>query len=54
MAQRLKYVATVCGYDMEDLSLFGENMFGVHSIEYDKLGSFFFLFALRQHSTGTC
>ena len=29
------------------LSLFGENMFGVHSIEYDGLGSFFYLFGVH-------
>lgn len=27
--------------------LFGENMFGVHSIEYDNLSSFFYLFAVQ-------
>ena len=28
----------------DNVQLFGENMFGVHSIEYDSLRSFFYLF----------
>ena len=30
------------------LQLFGENMFGVHSIEYDELESFFYLFGVLE------
>jgi hypothetical protein len=29
----------------DNIQLFGENMFGVHSIEYDGLTSFFYVFA---------
>ena len=28
-----------------NIQLFGENMFGIHSIEYDRLESFFYIFA---------
>lgn len=35
----------------EDISLFGENMEGIHSIEYEKLDSYFYLFGLRKNST---
>jgi hypothetical protein len=34
------------------LSLFGENMFGVHSIEYDGLGSYFYLFGVHDDDWG--
>lgn len=37
----------VKGYIEEDLFLFGENMEGVHSIEYSNLKSFFYLFGGR-------
>lgn len=33
--------------DDSELQLFGENMFGIHSIEYDYLHSCFYLFAVR-------
>jgi len=33
---------------LEGLELFGENMQGVHSIEYGNLSSFFYLFAVRR------
>ena len=29
----------------ESVQLFGENMFGIHSIEYDELQSYFYVFA---------
>jgi hypothetical protein len=32
----------------EDETLFGENMEGIHSIEYDKLTSYFYLFGVRR------
>ena len=35
-----------------DLQLFGENMSAVHSIEYDELGSHFYLFSVRRASSG--
>ena len=34
----------------EDMYLFGENMEGIHSIEYENLKSYFYLFGLRQGS----
>lgn len=34
--------------DLGDVELFGENVFGVHSISYRKLDSFFYLFAVRE------
>lgn len=34
--------------DLGNLELFGENMFGIHSIEYHNLESYFYLFAVRQ------
>ncbi len=33
--------------DLKNLEIFGENMYGVHSIEYSKLESFFYVFAVR-------
>ena len=35
--------------DLGDLELFGESMYAVHSIEYRKLDSYFYLFGLRQN-----
>lgn len=35
----------------DDIQLFGENMFGVHSIEYDAMNSFFFVFAALRDQT---
>lgn len=37
-----------CGLVDEGVSLFGENMAGIHSIEYDDLESFFYLFGVRK------
>lgn len=33
--------------DLNNLEIFGENMYGVHSIAYKKLESFFYVFAVR-------
>ena len=33
--------------DLGDVELFGEGMFGIHSLEYSKLDSYFYLFAVR-------
>lgn len=34
--------------DLKDLEIFGENMFGIHSIGYRKLESYFYVFAIRE------
>lgn len=34
--------------DLGDLELFGENMYGIHSIAYSQLESYFYLFAVRR------
>lgn len=34
--------------DLDDLEIFGENMYGVHSIEYSKLESYFYVFGVRR------
>lgn len=34
--------------DLKDLEIFGENMYGVHSIAYNKLESFYYVFAVRE------
>lgn len=34
--------------DLKDLEIFGENMYGVHSIAYQHLESFFYVFAVRE------
>jgi hypothetical protein len=36
-------------HDLGDLELFGENLYAVHSIEYRKLPSHFFVFGIRHH-----
>ncbi len=33
--------------DLGDVELFGENLYAVHSIEYKKIGSYYFIFAVR-------
>lgn len=33
--------------DLKELELFGENMFGIHSIAYRELESYFYVFAIR-------
>jgi len=35
--------------DLNDLEIFGENMFGIHSIAYSELESYFYVFAIREH-----
>ncbi|MEL6718568.1 MAG: RNA ligase family protein [Bacteroidota bacterium] len=35
--------------DLGDLEVFGENMYGIHSIAYQKLESFFYVFGIREH-----
>ena len=34
-----------------NIQLFGENVFGVHSIEYDGLTSFFYLFTALENGS---
>jgi len=34
--------------DLSDLEIFGENLYGIHSIEYKRLTDYFFVFAIRQ------
>lgn len=43
----------VRGHLEDDLFLFGENMEGIHSIEYSKLESFFYLFGVRHNGIYT-
>lgn len=35
-------------HDLNDLEIFGENMYGIHSIAYDQLESYFYVFAVRE------
>jgi hypothetical protein len=35
-------------HDLGDLELFGENLYGIHSLEYRKLDSYYYVFAVRQ------
>ena len=35
--------------DLNDLEIFGENMYGIHSIAYRKLESYFYVFAVREN-----
>ncbi len=35
------------GHDLKTLEVFGENLYGVHSIEYDHLEHYFYIFAVR-------
>jgi len=37
--------------DDQDVWLFGENLFGIHSIEYDALESYFYLFGVLRGAT---
>ena len=37
--------------DLKDLEIFGENMYGIHSIEYTDLESYFYVFAIREKDT---
>ena len=36
-------------HELGDLEVFGENLYGVHSIEYEKLPAYFFIFAIREN-----
>lgn len=36
-------------HDLKDLEIFGENMYGIHSIAYSKLESYFYVFAVREN-----
>ncbi len=45
LAQEFSYAVS------SNMQLFGENMFGIHSIEYDKLDSFFYLFAVLEQGS---
>jgi hypothetical protein len=35
----------------DNIQIFGENMFGIHSIEYDKLESYFYIFGVLEDET---
>ncbi|WP_028973443.1 RNA ligase family protein [Spirochaeta cellobiosiphila] len=37
--------------DLQDIEIFGENMYGIHSIAYRKLESYFYVFAVREKDT---
>ncbi|MGB1316173.1 MAG: RNA ligase family protein [Chitinophagales bacterium] len=37
--------------DLNDLEIFGENMYGIHSIAYKNLESYFYVFAVRNGDT---
>ena len=37
--------------DLNDLEIFGENMYGIHSIAYNQLESYFYVFAIREGDT---
>ncbi|MGB1019407.1 MAG: RNA ligase family protein, partial [Chitinophagales bacterium] len=37
--------------DLNDLEIFGENMYGIHSIAYKNLESYFYVFAVRDGDT---
>jgi len=37
--------------DLNNLEIFGENMYGIHSIGYEKLESYFYVFAVREEDT---
>jgi len=45
LASQITYLLPV------NIQLFGENMFGVHSIEYDGLSSYFYLFGALENGT---
>lgn len=36
-------------HDLGDLEIFGENLFAIHSIAYERLDAHFFVFAIREH-----
>lgn len=39
------------GNSLDDLHLFGENLYAIHSIEYEQLTHYFYLFAIRDGDT---
>jgi hypothetical protein len=43
-------LATIAN-DLGNLEIFGENLFGIHSIEYSALDSYFYVFAARRQDT---
>ena len=48
----IKQLAAEISYSLpKNIQLFGENMFGIHSIEYDGLSSFFYLFAALENGS---
>jgi hypothetical protein len=38
-------------YDLENYIIFGENMFAIHSLEYSKLDSYFYVFSAKYKDT---
>lgn len=47
----IKQLAAAISYCLpQNIQLCGENMFGIHSLEYDRLDSYFYLFAALEHS----
>ncbi len=34
-------------HDLDDLEIFGENLYGIHSIEYSQLSAYFYVFGIR-------
>ena len=49
LAAQLQYLLSE--EDYEQMWLFGENLFGIHSIEYDGLGGYFYLFGVLRGTT---
>ena len=48
----IKQFAAEISYSVpHNIQLFGENMFGIHSIEYDGLTSYFYLFAALENGS---
>ena len=48
----IKELASQMTYLLPDnVQLFGENMFGIHSIEYDELSSYFYLFGVLENGS---
>lgn len=48
----IKQLAAEISYAIPSaIQLFGENMFGVHSLEYDGLESFLYIFAALEHDS---
>jgi hypothetical protein len=38
-------------YDLGDLEVFGENCYGIHSLQYTQLDHYFYVFAVRLHDS---